>query len=280
MVVILLPLAPARLYKVHMDDRWQQDPDPTLRPVARTPEVRFDSAGVPLLGVLHLPAGPGPHPVVVLLHGFPGNERNFDLAQALRRAGYAALVFHYRGSWGVGGVYSWSNVLADAARAVAVAPTLDPSLDPARVALVGHSLGGFAALHTAAADPSVRAVAALASYDFGATAEAPPEVLLEARAMFGSDLLPLRGTSGDALYEELLANGVAWRLAGLAPRLADRPVLLVAAEHDTVAPPTQHHAPLVAAYGREALTLPSDHAFSGHRIALTRAVIDFLDRAL
>jgi hypothetical protein len=36
------------------------------------------------------------------LHGFPGNERNFDVAQALRRAGYAALVFHYRGSWGVG----------------------------------------------------------------------------------------------------------------------------------------------------------------------------------
>ncbi|MFI5906957.1 alpha/beta hydrolase family protein [Dactylosporangium sp. NPDC051541] len=269
-----------------MDDRWQQDPDPALRPVARTPEVRFDSHGVPLLGVLHLPAGPGPHPVVVLLHGFPGNERNFDLAQALRRAGYAALVFHYRGSWGVGGAYSWSNVLADAARAVAVAPSLDPSLDAGRVAVVGHSLGGFAALHTTAADPAVRAVAALASFDFGATAEEPAGVLQQTRAMFGSDLLPLHGTSGDALYEEMLANGPAWRLADLAPRLADRPVLLVAGERDTVAPPVRHHAPVAAAYGTRAagtlaaLTLPSDHAFSDHRIALTRAVIDFLDRSL
>jgi pimeloyl-ACP methyl ester carboxylesterase len=272
------------LYKVHVDDRWQHDPDPSLRPVARTPEVRFDSGGVPLLGVLHLPAGPGPHPVAVLLHGFPGNERNFDLAQALRRAGYAALVFHYRGSWGVGGGYSWSNVLADAARAVAAAPGLDPSLDPARVAVVGHSLGGFAALHTAAQDPSVRAVAALASFDFGAVSQEPDVVLQQARAMFGSDLLPLRGTSGDALFAEMCAAGAAWRLADLAPRLADRPVLLVGAANDTVAPPARHHAPLVTAYaqvrGFEPVSLPSDHAFSGHRVALTRTVVDFLDRVL
>ncbi|WP_426510388.1 alpha/beta hydrolase family protein [Dactylosporangium sp. McL0621] len=265
-----------------MDDRWLNDPDPALRPRARTPEVHFDSGGVPLLGVLHLPAGPGPHPVVVLLHGFPGNERNFDLAQALRRAGYAALVVHYRGSWGVGGAYSWSNVLADAARAVGAAPGLDPALDPGRVAVVGHSVGGFAALHTAAGDGSVRAVAALAAYDLGAIAQAPEVVLREARAMFASDPLPLRGTSGDALYEEMRANGASWRLAALAGRLADRPRLLVAAEDDTVAPPPLHHSPLVEAYapGAETLLLPSDHAFSGQRVALARAVITFLDRAL
>ncbi|MGI5244971.1 alpha/beta hydrolase family protein [Dactylosporangium sp. CA-139066] len=271
-----------------MTDRWQFDPDPSLRPAARTPEVRFDSDGIPLLGVLHVPAGPGPHPIAVLLHGFPGNERNFDLAQALRRAGYAALVFHYRGSWGVGGEYSWRNVLADAARAVAAARELAPdhALDPARVALVGHSLGGFAALMTAAADPSVRAVAALASFDFGAVSQAPEAVRREAHAMFGSDLLPLRGTSADALLAELDSPGAgaAWRLAGLGPRLAGRPVLLVAAGNDTVAEPALHHAPVVEAYrsldGFEELTLPSDHAFSGHRVALTRAVIDFLDRRL
>src|ERR671911_674101 len=86
-------------------------------PTASTPAVTFDSAGAALPGVMHLPAGPGPHPAVVLLHGFPGNERNFDLAQDLRRAGYAALIFHYRGSWGAAGDWSWRNALADAARA-------------------------------------------------------------------------------------------------------------------------------------------------------------------
>jgi pimeloyl-ACP methyl ester carboxylesterase len=261
-----------------------QDPDPTLKPPARTPEVRFDSGGVPLLGVLHLPAGPGPHPIVVLLHGFPGNERNFDLAQALRRAGYAALVFHYRGSWGVGGAYSWTTVLQDARRAVAAVPGLADGLDPDRLAVVGHSLGGFAALQTAAADASVRAVASIAAFDFGAVAAASDAVRHEARAMFASDLLPLQGTTGDALYAEMLENGASWRLADLAPALAGRPVLLLAAERDGAAPAPLHHAPVVAAHaGNDRLrhaTMPTDHAFSDHRLALAKAVIEFLDENL
>ncbi|MEV0407019.1 hypothetical protein [Actinoallomurus sp. NPDC050550] len=119
------------------------DPAPEVAPAASTPAVTFDSAGAALLGVLHLPAGPGPHPVVVLLHGFPGNERNFDLAQALRRAGYASLVFHYRGSWGVGGSWSWGHVLEDAARVVSAVrePEFAAAhrLDTTRTAVVGHS---------------------------------------------------------------------------------------------------------------------------------------------
>lgn len=274
-------------------DRWLLDPDRALHPPARTPEVRFDSAGVPLLGVLHVPAGPGPHPVVVLLHGFPGNERNFDLAHALRRAGYAALVFHYRGSWGVGGSYSWGNVLADAARSVPAVRELAAlpraagyALDPDRVAVAGHSLGGFAALMTAAHDPSVRAVVSAAAFDFGAVSQAPDSVQREAHAMFGDDLLPLRGTSADALFEEMRAAGAAWRLADLAPALADRPVLTLAAGLDTVAPTALHHDPVVESYAGHPVRLfehavfPTDHAFSDHRMALARAVITFLDRHL
>jgi uncharacterized protein len=93
------------------------DPPADPRWPAATPAIVIGSQGAALPGVLHVPAGAGPHPVVVLLHGFPGHERNFDLAQVLRRGGLAALVFHYRGSWGAGGSWSWSHVLQDAARA-------------------------------------------------------------------------------------------------------------------------------------------------------------------
>jgi uncharacterized protein len=88
------------------DDGLPRDRPPgTLLPVASTCAVTVPSGGESLLKVMHVPAGPGPHPVAVLLHGFPGHERNVDLAQALRRAGYAALVFHYRGrgAWAVRG---------------------------------------------------------------------------------------------------------------------------------------------------------------------------------
>ena len=53
--------------------------------------------------------GPGPHPVVLLLHGFPGNERNLDLAQTIRRAGWDVLFFDYRGSWGTPGDFSFTT---------------------------------------------------------------------------------------------------------------------------------------------------------------------------
>ena len=67
----------------------------------------------------YLAAGRGPHPTVVLLHGFPGNERNLDLAQAIRRAGWNVLYFNYRGAWGSPGDFSFSHCIEDAEAALA-----------------------------------------------------------------------------------------------------------------------------------------------------------------
>jgi pimeloyl-ACP methyl ester carboxylesterase len=274
-----------------MTDPITTDPprDPAFP--ATTPAVTFHSGGEALLGVLHVPAGPGPHPVVVLLHGFPGIERNFDLAQVLRRAGYASLVFHYRGSWGVGGTWSWGHVLEDSSAVVAALRDQEFAaahrLDPERVALVGHSLGGFAALMTAGTEPAVAAVASIAGCDFGALAalcRADPEIRADWVAAFAAELGPLRGTSGEALVAELEAAGESWRLAGLAPRLAQRPVLLVGAGHDTVTPLELHHEPLVTAYRAypverlEHHVFATDHALSDHRVALARTILRFLSR--
>lgn len=272
-------------------DAVASDPDPGVHPPATTPAVTFDSGGETLQGVLHVPAGPGPHPVVLVLHGFPGYERNFDLAQALRRAGYASLVFHYRGAWGVGGSWSANHVLEDAAEvATAIG---DPELvaahrlDPERIAVVGHSFGGFVALMTAAAIPSIVAVGSVAGFDAGSAAlacRADPELRARWVAAFDEWRRPLRGTSGEELMAELEAAGEAWSLAGLAPRLAGRPVLLIGTGRDVDTPAEEHHDPVVRAYrehpvtGLEEHVFQTDHALSDHRIALARTVIDFLDR--
>ena len=112
--------------------------------------------GSRLNGIFYLPAGPGPHPVVVLLHGNPGNERNLDLAQALRRAGYATLYFNYRGSWGSGGTFSRTHAIEDvhAALQFVRSPLAAERYraDSTRVALVGHSMGGWLALLAASGD--------------------------------------------------------------------------------------------------------------------------------
>lgn len=46
--------------------------------------VAVPSGEVTMNAALYVAAGEGPHPTVLLLHGFPGNEQNLDLAQAMR----------------------------------------------------------------------------------------------------------------------------------------------------------------------------------------------------
>src|SRR6266516_4386683 len=81
-------------------------------------DVQIPSSGARMNGVLYLAQGKGPHTTVLVLHGFPGTEKNADLAQAVRRAGFNALIFHYRGAWGSEGDYSFSHVLEDVAEGV------------------------------------------------------------------------------------------------------------------------------------------------------------------
>ena len=81
------------------------DPPATATPRARMEVLHIPSGGVEINGVAYLAAGPGPHPTIVICHGWPGNEKNLDLAQALRRAGWNAITFNYRGAWGSPGAF-------------------------------------------------------------------------------------------------------------------------------------------------------------------------------
>ena len=58
-----------------------------------------------------LAAGKDKKETVLLLHGLPGNERNLDLAQELRRNGRNVIYFNYRGAWGSQGEFMFSNCL-------------------------------------------------------------------------------------------------------------------------------------------------------------------------
>jgi dipeptidyl aminopeptidase/acylaminoacyl peptidase len=132
--------------------------------------VTFRSDGHRLLGRLYLARGGEPKPTALLLHGCPGLQQNGDLAVALRDRGWNSLIFHYRGSWGSGGRYDLRTVPADVTAAVdhLSSGTYLP-VDPRRLVVVGHSLGGWAAILAAARDPRLRAVAACAAaVDIGA----------------------------------------------------------------------------------------------------------------
>ena len=73
-------------------------------------ELFIDSHGHRIFGLYLGPAlyrAEERRPVVILCHGMPGQDKNLDLAHALRRAGYFAVTFSYRGVWGSHGEYSF-----------------------------------------------------------------------------------------------------------------------------------------------------------------------------
>lgn len=243
-----------------------------------------------LLGAMFVADGAGPHPTLLLLHGFPGTERNFDLAHSVRRAGWNVLVFHYRGSWGSEGDFSFGNALSDAAAALAFLRSAEAAaayrIDTGRIAVAGHSMGGFIALMSAAADPEVWGAASWAGFNFGAFSRriAGDEAQIsQVASEWDAQARPLRGASGAHLTAEVVAAGERWNLQRTAPALSGKNVLLLAASHDSVAPPALHHDPLVESFRTHnvALTdriLNADHGFTGSRPALTLALLSWLER--
>src|SRR5215831_11396039 len=76
-------------------------------------ELRIPSEGSLMQGLLYKANGLQHHPTLLVLHGFPGNEKNLDLAQAVRSHGWNAVFFNYRGSWGSQGTFTFKNCVQD-----------------------------------------------------------------------------------------------------------------------------------------------------------------------
>ncbi len=132
------------------------DPQPDRLHPAKMTVLHIPSHGVSINGLVYQPSGAGPHPTLVICHGLPGNEKNLDLAQAVRRSGWNAVTFNYRGSWGSPGHFSFSQILEDAAAVLAFlrdpAQAASLGIDTKRLAIAGHSMGGWVVALTASHD--------------------------------------------------------------------------------------------------------------------------------
>jgi dipeptidyl aminopeptidase/acylaminoacyl peptidase len=252
--------------------------------------VNIESEGKKLVGVLFIAQGAGPHPTVVLLHGFPGYDRNFDLAQVFRRAGWNVLVFHYRGSWGSEGTFSFKHVLEDVSAAQRFLSTRSARdlyrVDTDKIVLVGHSLGGFAALMTLAYDQNIRSAASIAGFNLGIFADNIQRKRVPMKGLihhYEKELPSLRIPSAVDLFHELSGFGERWDLLRQAPKMAHGSVLLVGGSRDMDAPVDKHHIPLVHALdvsGARQLRhviLDADHYFSDKRVALARTILSWLE---
>jgi len=251
--------------------------------------MQIPSHGELMNALVYVAAGAGPHPAVILLHGFPGNERNLDLAQDIRRAGWDVLYFNYRGSWGTPGDFSFSHGIEDTAAALAYLrqPAIAKKLrlDPSRIVLIGHSMGGFMAIEAAAADPAIKAVGDISAADMGTRylmlqrKNPGPGALRKISAGLASQgMAPLSGCTPDGLAREVAAYATHWAFTAQVPALKDRTVLVVTADDGLTGMNDAFAAALRKAGDAHVTTqhFATDHAYSDKRIELSQTVLAWL----
>ena len=141
--------------------------------------ITFKNGEVTLAGTLDLPAGEGPFPAMVTIHGSPPltrNDRyNLYISDFFLQHGFAVLRYDKRGAGDSTGTYpdvgdlyddgdaslfaedstaKFDDLADDAIAAVEYLKTLD-YIDPNMIGLIGFSQGGWIAPHAASKSPSV-----------------------------------------------------------------------------------------------------------------------------
>lgn len=256
-----------------------QDPPTNVSPRARMEVLHIPTAGLMINGVAYLAAGPGVHPTIIICHGWPGNEKNLDLAQALRRAGWNAITFNYRGAWGSPGSFRFAQNPEDARAVLAwlrqpeVAAKL--GIDTGRMVLAGHSMGGWVTAMTAGDDPALAGAVLISAANFGALGR-QPRAALEREAADNAEALA--DTSPARMADELMANSAAFDFLAKAPGLARVPLLVLSSD-DGLQPMTDALVTAVRAKGGTVTTghQATDHSWSDARLALAVRVHDWLE---
>ena len=256
------------------------DPPRDAKFPAHNQQLLIPSHGVGMNALLFEASGKGPHRTVILTHGLPGNERNLDLAQAIRRAGWDVLTFTYRGAWGSPGDFSIGNAMEDTRAALDFARSPEGAkygIDGRHIVLAGHSMGGATAAMTAAGAEGLDGLILIDAWNIaGGTSKGAVsrDEMIRAFDDFGNSL---HGASPESVADEVIARRSEWDLRTAASRLTSFPILTVTAKYGGAEENRATTAALRKANAHvTAIEMDTDHPFSDHRIALASTVIRWL----
>ena len=147
-------------------------------------------------------------------------------------------------------------------------------IDPKRIAIAGHSMGGWVVAHTASHDPALMGAALISMADMGLLGSAPHA---RAVATMADDMETLADVTAESMADEVAAHAGEFVVAGTAPGLAKIPLLAITS-NDGLASHTDSLVAAIKSQGGKvaAVHMDTDHGYSDHRIALENAVITWL----
>ncbi len=131
--------------------------------------ISYPSDNLKIYGIMNVPSGNGPFPVVILNHGyfnastFQSGDGTKTMADILARQGYLTLASDYRGfgkseNDAEGSRGHNPNYAIDILNLMASVRSL-PKADQNKIGMWGHSMGGEVSLRTAEATDKVKAIA-------------------------------------------------------------------------------------------------------------------------
>ena len=236
-------------------------------------------AGAQLEGVLHRAEGE-PKGAVLLAHCFScGKDLHTTtrLANALARAGYAALRFDFTGLGDSGGAFETTSVSSNVSDLTRAAVALiERGFGPC--AIVGHSLGGAASILAASRLKTLDAVATIAApstvtHVQHLFTEQIPTIRMEGKAEVSVGGAPF--CLGEPFLDDLDNHDVLDAAAEI-----EVPYLAIVGTADNVVDPSNGHALAAAAPDSRVFEVEgADHLFSNrdHADQVAEALISFLD---
>ena len=261
---------------------FEDNPVQDLKNPPQEIEILLEGNRGTLLTMLFTPQGAGPHPTILLFHGFPGNEQMLDAGYAFRRIGFNVITLHYSGCYGSEGHYSLMNDLDDAKTLLAFVKDGENrekyGFDPDNILLFGQSLGGFVSLHTLADSEGIKGAVVASPFDFGRMYRLSKTDGRANHIMYdiiddGSDWI---NTSREEFYNELERDYRELEIESKAERLAGRTLSVICSSYDTIAVPEENGKYIydrvneLGKGGIDYMEIPSTHNFSDRRCTLIR----------
>ena len=238
-------------------------------------EIHLKADGLKLVGELHVPSEDRIHPALCICHGIPATPPNptdrgyAELAQRFCHAGFATLIFNFRGtgqSQGNLDILGWTRDLEAALDSLCGLEQVDRN----HLCLLGFSGGAAVSVYAAAHDPGVSLVATCACpADFHSLhqRETPAETIHRFRQIGA-----IRDKDFPPSMEEWRKGFETVTPINWVDRISPRPLLVIHGDEDELIP--LEHAQMLYQKAREPKELKIIPG-ARHRMRVEKAAMDF-----
>ena len=248
---------------------------------ASSTELFIPSGNSLLAGLIYNANGLKKHPTLLLLHGYPGNERNLDIAQVVRSHGWNVIYFDYRGSWGSQGKFSFKNCVEDVVNVVAFCKRYQDSLkiDTSNIVLFGHSMGAWVCLKALQELPTIKKGFALSTWNIGndyKNVSTEKEMLRLANDPNTGGKYFVLNTSLKDIYTPVLRNQTYFNLENDGKSLADKQIIMIDEHQGNKQLSDKIKETNKSYFDYE--VWQTDHPFTNKRVSVINKVLAFLER--